>query len=298
MRYYLVVHEVSLPYIRRTVDFLHSQLSQCCDEVTLLSVAGSVDEAVIDGPATVFVIGERLPPFTRRPGCFYVYFNFSVVAVIGNPLHMSLKGAKQIWTKRRLLGQKMAQADVIFDYYPAQTRILQKRLPKPVFGFLPCSARPDAAEIPMADRAYDLCFVGGVTPRRQRVLDQAEAAGLRLSPARGHDLEDLTAQSRCTLNIHMQVSNHLEIPRIVGSLSTSTPVVTEHSHGLAEIVDSPSVQPGRAQDLIPMAQDLLADSAALETLRQRAHEAYDSYHQRASAALATSCREVQRMAAL
>lgn len=298
MRCYLVAHEASVSFIRRTIDFLTGQLSRHhgAENCFAITVPKSVDEAGIEGPAIVYIIGERLAPFTRRPDCFYVYLNFSVVAMIGNPLRMSRSGAKMIREKRWLLRHKLEQVDLILDYYPAQTRALQGKLSKPVLGFLPCSERARAPNLPLAEREFDLCFVGGVSPRRKKVLDAAAAAGLSLSPSRGADLEDLTARSRLTLNVHMQASNHLEIPRIVGSLSTATPIVTEHSHGLSEIVVSDSVCEGRAKNLIPMAQHLLADPQRLIALQNSARQAFEWYYQNACTLLEDACHEIKRRA--
>jgi hypothetical protein len=294
MSCHIAVHARSLPFIRRNVDFLLAELARAHGGAELVPVATSLDEAEIPAPAIVYVIGEGLPPFTRHPGHYYVYVNFSVVAVIGNPLALSPRGARLILKKRRMLAEKLPLCDVILDYYPAQTRVLARRLSTPVLGFLPCSTRPEAVDLPMAAREFDLCFVGAISPRRARVLAAARAAGLSLSPHDGADLEDLTARSRLTLNLHMQASNHLEIPRIVGALSTATPVVTERSHGLAEIFDGEeaAVREARIGGLVPLAERLLADAAGLEEMRDAARRGYDAYHGRASAMLAAAAAEI------
>ncbi|MCU4651931.1 hypothetical protein N8I71_03765 [Roseibacterium sp. SDUM158016] len=294
MSCHIVVHARSLPFIRRNVEFLVDELARHHGGAHLLTVEATLDEARIPAPSIVYVIGEGLPPFMRRPGLFYVYVNFSVVAFIGNPLLLSPRGARLILRKRRLMAQKLPLADVLLDYYPAQTRVLQRRLAKPVLGFLPCSKGSQEADLPMAARDFDLCFVGAISPRRQRVLEAAQAAGLRLSPHDGADLEDLTARSRLTLNLHMQASNHLEIPRIVGSLSTATPVITERSFGLAEMFGGRvgTVQEARIGALVPLAERLLADMSGLEALRAEARQAFDGYRRRASAMLAEAATEI------
>lgn len=296
MNSYLAVHARSLPYIGGIVRFLECELAANHPGLRTLAIRDSLDEAEIAAPAVVYVIGELLPPWTRRAGVTCVLVNFSVVAMIGNPLAMSLEGARLIRSKRRLLEAKLPRADAVLDYYPAQTRVLRRRLDLPVMGFLPCSDPPDLAPVPLADREFDLCFVGGLSPRRQRVLDAARAAGLGLSPSQGGDLETLSARARLTLNVHMQASNHLEIPRIVGSLSTGTPVLTEHSHGLTEVVDSESVRPARAADLVPMARAILADPAALAAMGRAADAAYADYRRRAVAALAEASAGILRRA--
>jgi hypothetical protein len=297
MQCHLVVHETSLPYIRKLVDFLRTAMTAEHGSLAFHVVAERVEDARIEAPAIVYVIGEQLPPFPRRAGIFHAYLNFSVVAPIGNPFAMSLGGAALIWRKRQMLKRKLASVDAVLDYYPAQTRALQRRLAIPVLGFLPCSSPPDRDPLPLEQREFDLCFVGGVSPRRQRVLDQARAVGLSLSPERGADLEVLSARSRLTLNVHMKASNHLEIPRIIGALSTHTPVVTENSYGLAEIVDSDSVRPGRARDLVAMAKVLLEDRATLHRLETEAAKAFKAYHARATRQMAETCRDVAALAA-
>lgn len=298
MQCHLVVHDTSIPYIRKPVEFLRRAIAAEHGTVGFHVVKERVEEAPIDAPAIVYVIGEKLAPFARRAGVFHAYFNFSVVAPIGNPFAMSPAGALLIRKKRGMLKHKLPGADVVLDYYPAQTRVLQRRLDLPVLGFLPCSLPSDRPPIPMAERDFDLCFVGGVSPRRARVLDRARAAGLTLSPERGADLEDLSARSRLTLNIHMKASNHLEIPRIIGALSTRSPVITETSHGLAEIVDSDSVRQGRARDLVAIAQTLLGDASTLDRLESEAARAFEAYHGRAVSQMAELCREVTRLAAV
>lgn len=298
MQCYLVVRERSVPYIRRILDFLHTQLSQHYEGgAKRIIVANSVDEAGITGPAIVYYIGERLGPFTRRPGCFYVFFNFSVVAMIGNPFVNSLSGLRLIRQKRWLMDRRIEGADAILDHYPAQTRVLQRKLSKPVFGFLPCGETAPVSPIPLADRDYDVCFVGGMSPRRERVLRAVKAAGLSLSPTSGHDLEDLTARSRCTLNIHMQASNHLEIPRVLGALSTASPVVSEYSYGLEDVVNSDSVLSGRARALAGMAADLIADPDRLARLTREAPLAYAGFVQAAKDQLETSLASIDRLVA-
>lgn len=296
MQAYLIVHQDSVPFIRHTIDFLLAELGRHHQSVTYLTAEHALDEVQIPAPAIVYVIGERMAWAQRQPGCFYVYLNFSVVAMIGNPLRMSLDGVRLIRKKRRFLEQKLKLADVVLDYYPAQTRALQRVLDKPVLGFLPCSLPSEGMPLAPEAREFDLCFVGTSSPRRQRVLEAARAAGLVLSPAHGMDLEDAAARSRLTLNVHMQASNHLEVPRIVGSLSCATPVVTEYSHGLAEIFSTDCVFEGPARRLVGMARKLLADPDHLAQLQQRAQEGYHSYYRKACALLEQSARDIARRA--
>lgn len=285
MKNYLIVHEVSVPYIGRIIDFICNALSNCENEFIYKVVSDTVDDADIVGPATVFIIGENLKSFSRRSGCIYAFLNFSVVTFIGNPFGVSFEGARLIRRKRKLLEEKLPGIDVLLDYYPAQTRVLQRELSLPVLGFLPCSLKRSGKMKPMADREFDVCFVGGISPRRRKVIDAIERMGLTLSPATGSDLEDIAARSRCTLNIHMQASNHLELPRIAGSLSTGTPVVTEKSYGIDEIFETDSIVSARAGRLPFAIAAMLQDRDRLPVLAQEADDAFAKYHEHATALL-------------
>ncbi|WP_172300029.1 glycosyltransferase [Pseudoruegeria sp. HB172150] len=293
MPHYLIAHEGSLPYIRSVTRFLHDTLSDQLGDVTFATAARTIDEVATAAPATVFIIGERLDPFTRRPGHGYVYFNFSVVARLGSPFATSLKGLKQIRGKQKLLRAKLPLIDAVLDYYPAQTPRLARQLPVPTAGFLPCS-EPQPQPL---TRTYDIAFVGGLNPRRQQVLDALTARGISLSPTSGADLETLTAQSRLALNVHTHRTNHLEIPRIIGALSTGTPVITEPSYGLKHLFDTPAVIEADLPDIPATAAALLADPGRLAALSAEAAAHFTAYHRRATDSLSAALAQLQRASA-
>lgn len=297
MQRILVIHENSVPYIGGTIAFLDALMRERYPRYSQIRVISSVDEAQFDGPAIIFIIGERLSTFNKRSDCIYVYMNFSVVAFIGSPISISIHGARLIWQKRQILNEKLRSIDILLDYYPAQTRILMGRLPCPVFGFLPCSQIEDDNILKLNQRSWDVCFVGGFSPRRERVLAEIRAKGLSLSPATGADLETLAAQSHITLNVHMQASNHLEIPRIIGSLSTGTPVVTEHSYGINEIVDE-GVIAGRVGQLPSLIESLISDPARLSELSLAAFSAHKRFAARARDLLHQSLDKIDSFSTL
>lgn len=286
----LVIQRYSDAYVRNFARFVHDALRRFIDPDAPLLLPNEVDDAAYP-EGLVFLIGEKFRPFTRRPGCTYVYLNLSVVSWLGNPFATSLDGHRVIRRKRRLLAGKLPLIDVLLDYYPAQTRILARRLDLPVLGFdVALAPRPP---LPPLERVHDVCFVGGINDRRREVLDRLSAAGLRLSPSEGAPIEEIAALSRLCLNIHAERSRHLETPRIVAALSVGTPVLTETSHaagafaGLPFIVDRPKAR------LAGAARELLSDPARLAALGEEAGRWYrEVYHPAAERSWRDLCRHL------
>jgi hypothetical protein len=108
---------------------------------------------------------------------------------------------------------------------------LKAELNIPVQWF-PTGVMPVADPIPFSQRKYDIGFVGGNSPRRERLLHRLAGSGYTLSPQEGVVFEEAIAQSKISLNIHMHKSLHLEYPRILGSFSTGAALITEKSHGM------------------------------------------------------------------
>jgi hypothetical protein len=254
----------------------------------------SVDSVETGSAELIFVIGENLGRFKRRAGCRYVYLNFSVVTLLGNPFQSSIKGIRLIRYKRRLLWKKLDLFDALLDYYPPQTRRLVQALDIPVIGFVPWVAPASVQhKIALEDRPYDVGFVGGLTLRRQRVLDKLRAAGCVISPASGVDAEEIAAQSRCTLNIHMQRSNHLEIPRVMGALAAS-PLITEDSYGIHELLPRGIVLSAPYLKIVDQTLAILTDPEGLETTAELARRWYcEVGAPRFKAAFISAVKEIQ-----
>lgn len=253
----LVVHDFSYGFVRRFVDHLHGLIRRHLDPQSELFICSEVDAAAYpDG--LVFMIGENLPAFRRRPGCVYAYLNFSVVTLLGSPFAASLGGHRQVLRKRRMFSGKLPLIDMLLDYYPPQTARLETALSLPVMGFdvAVAPSQPDRT----APSEYDVCFVGSMTPRRRRVLDDIKAKGIRLSPSQGAPIEEVAARSDLCLNIHTERSNHLEVPRFVAALSTGCPMVSETSFGIDAL--------GAGDFVIERPLPSLAD-AVLESLQDR-----------------------------
>lgn len=278
-RAYLIIQKVSFDHVSHVARFIHGTLRDSFGPDTNLIVCDQIDEADHVDNAIIFVIGEGFRPHTRRPGCTYVYLNFSIVAVMGNPLHMSKVGWSAIRRKRRMLIEKQAGFDVLLDYFGPQTLRLQRQMDMPVFGF-GVAVDPGAinTSTPMSDRPFDVCFVGSMTPRRQKVMDALAALGLRVSPHSGVVYEDIAAQSRCCINIHAHRSNHLETPRIIGAMAAGIPVVTEPSYGLGELLPPDLVTTSRLGHLPETVRGLLNKPDMLVRNQQAVRNWYEKIY--------------------
>ena len=283
MRAYLIIQSLSYEHVRNIAHFIHRRLQVCFGEDACLVRTDEIDAVDYDENAVVLVIGERFRRHTRRPSCLYVYLNFSVLAFMGNPWKSSPEGVRAILRKRRLLFEKVDLYDAVLDYFPPQTERLRKSLPQPVLGF-PVAIDQQELTPPagIAERALDLCFVGGSSPRRKTVLKAIDRLALQRSPGSGVVFEDMAASSKLCLNIHSVRSNHLETPRIIGAIASGCPVLTEPCYGLETLVPLELVETASPRRMAQRARALLEDQEALQTMQDRAfHWHWSRYHPQA-----------------
>ncbi|MFV2053304.1 hypothetical protein [Aliiroseovarius sp. YM-037] len=291
---YLIVQDVSFAYVRNVALFIHRMLRQTFGEVAELIVCPELDDATYSDGALIFVIGENFKRHQRRPRCRYVYLNFSVVEILGNPLSIGRAGWHMIRRKRAMLDEKSDLYDVLLDYYPPQTRVLARQWDMPVQGFdVAVHPKNLPATIPFPDRPFDVCFVGGMSERRRLVVDALKARGFTVSPHQDVVFEDAAAQSRCCLNIHSLRSNHLETPRIVGALAVGTPVVSEHSYGLGGLLPEDLRRSARLGRLADAVEGLLNDAEWAALLGRRSQKWYaETYLSKAEENWRKICRDV------
>lgn len=271
----LIVQNVSFAHVRNVALFVQTMLQRHIDPDTQLILCDQIDQASYDDGSTVFVIGEGFARHHRRAGCFYVYLNFSIVEVLGNPLKLSREGWSAIRRKKRMMREKIDLYDLVLDYLAPQTALLARKLPQPVLTFpVGIADRPKADQLPLEDRPYDVCFVGALTPRRIDILDALAARGWRLSPHREVVFEDIAARSKCCLNIHAFRSNHLETPRIIGSFSASCPIFTENSFGLQSLAPNGTYVSAKRSNLVDQVSHFLNRPTELAALHSRATRWY------------------------
>jgi len=264
---YLVVQAESFRHVRNTTLFIHRTLQSNFGDQAELIICDEIDAAAYADGSLVFVIGENFARHTRQPGCRYIYLNFSIVVMLGNPLKTGRQGWKAIRRKKGMMLDKLDLYDALFDYFPPQTSILQRRLSLPVRGFqiaVHPDDLPDAR--PLQKRDYDVCFVGGITERRRDVIDKLQARGVSLSPQRDVVFEEVATQSRCCLNLHAQRSNHLETPRIIGAIAASCPVVSEKSYGLETLIPDDLLVTASLSQLADQVEALLNNPSRLQSL--------------------------------
>ncbi len=292
----LIVHKFSFLYIRHVVTHIHRSLKRGFGDCDLHFVA-EIDEAPVEDGSLVFVIGENLGRHERRPGCTYIFLNFSVVTHLGNPLNASPQGWRAIWRKARLLQTKLDLFDVLLDYWEPQTLNLQRKLSVPVRHF-PCAVGMDDMPdlVPLNERAFDVCFVGSENPRRAKVLEAIRDAGLTLSPQKDVVFEEVAAQSRICLNVHSHRSNHLETPRLVGAMAANCPVVSERAFGIAEFAPEGTVTTAEIAEIPNRIKALLDRPQVLQTQMDRASDWYQgTYLPRAEAQWTALCAELAQM---
>ncbi|NSX54698.1 hypothetical protein [Parasulfitobacter algicola] len=293
----LIVQTVSMGYIRNIVTFIHDSIKQSFGADAPLFLVNEIDQASYPPDSAVFVIGESFQRHTRRDGCRYIYLNFSVLRVMGNPLMTGRQGWKAVQRKKALLADKLDLYDMLLDYLPPQTRILQRQLDLPVRSFKPCidpAAMPQA--LPLQERLYDVCFVGKPTKRRSEITMALQEKGLKLSPQTDVVFEEMAAQSKCCLNFHAERSNHLETPRIVGALAAQCPVVTENSYGLRDLLPPHLILQARKSALPGVVAALLQDKRRLQDLCNASHKWFrDTYLPQARSEWRNLCQEIIKL---
>ncbi|CAN5533072.1 hypothetical protein BH11PSE7_BH11PSE7_11200 [soil metagenome] len=139
-------------------------------------------------------------------------------------------------------------------------------------GYVPELTRIEAAP----EQDIDVLFVGSMNPRRQAVVDQMGALGLRVGAAfgvYGKDRDALIARARLQLNVHHYDAKVLEMVRISYLLANRCAVLSEHSSNRAE---DAALEEGVAfadyAGLAQRARDLIDAPQALEQLRQKGFE--------------------------
>jgi len=296
----LVASKSSLPYIRRASEALMRQIQDVYGQDSFFVSCDRLDDLPEDFADIVFIIGEGLRVVDRIKARRIVFINFSVVCLVGGLSGFSLDGWRLLKRKRKLLDEKLPFVDAILDYYPAQTKILQRKLNKPVFGFLPCTTTEDQysdwKSFDLCDRPFDVSFVGGGSPRRRKIIDRLKSKGVTFGPSSGRDIEDLASQARITLNLRMHRSGHLEIPRIAGGLAAGSIVVSEDAPGLAEVFGERNIIVSKYNGLVSSVISLLENKALQEEMCIRTRSWYRQvYIPRAEALLRHSLEGIRDM---
>lgn len=163
---------------------------------------------------------------------------------------------------------------VVWDFSPANLVRLRglgiadaRHMP---IGYAAC-----LAAIPAIEEDIDLLFYGMVTPHRQAILAELQAAGMGvvvLAGLYGAERDAWIARARVVLNLHAAPGGLFEAPRVCHLLANRKAVVSECAHPEemdADLKDGVAAVP--AAGIADACRRLLADAASRESLAAEGH---------------------------
>jgi hypothetical protein len=217
----------------------------------------------------VFLFGQETKLTCKSNGSFVIYVCLSAFLNARGFLSQSINGFRLL--RRRKLKFKnniLPFIDGIIDFYPKHTDALRRKYGKRLFvgSFLPNSLNPPSSFISLPNRKYDICIVGSPTARRRRVWKELERLGLKLSPYTSKSLHQTIADSRLVLNIHSELYDNLELPRIIAAFKCGTSVLTEKCHGMEDVIPSDLIFCESYRKLSSTSLKLSANSLALSSM--------------------------------
>jgi hypothetical protein len=230
---YLLINAISYPYLTLAADYIADALRRHSTHSTRVAICNTIAEARVEPGSAVFVIGDPFYDFPKPPGCKFVFINFSLLRAMGPTKRYSQAARNWINKKAAALAAKARAFDYILDVYPEQAPLLQAVHGVPVLPFklgIAPFARPTSAPL------YDVCVVGGLSPRRMVLIERLRRLGLNLSPTYGVVLEEIAARSKTVLNVQALRSLNVEMPRVIGALLSGATLVCETSEPLAHSV--------------------------------------------------------------
>jgi len=271
----LLVHEASVPYVRSVVEFVRHQLSLHLGGEPFYAECADVASAGVPAGSLVFLVGAGFPRYARQPGCRYVFINFSLVRKLRWWMPISTAAARWMRAQRRALLTKRDLYDMVLDFHPRQTRLLQKELARvPVRTFMtgvPIDARRHTAT-PLASRRWDVCFTGTDSPRRTRIRALLESRGIAVSPGTAPGLGTVIGDCRLVANVHFADCDTLEAPRIVHAFTAGVCLVTEPCYGLTDLAPTSCYVCVSYRRIPEAISDLLRNTARIEEISRRAAE--------------------------
>lgn len=140
---------------------------------------------------------------------------------------------------------------------------------------VPIGYTPNLTRIPKGRaKDIDVLFYGWVTPRREKVLKDLEAAGLRvvtLNGVYGGGRDSLISRAKVVLNVHHDGRELFEIVRVSYLLANGKCVVSEVSADDDEYSDLP-IQRAPYEGLIDACRSPLAPEAAASAFAKRDYQ--------------------------
>jgi hypothetical protein len=266
----LLVHKTSLLYLGPVVSYIRQQMTLALRYEPLYEECVDVASVGLRPKTLAFIIGDGFPRFQRRNGCRYVFINFSLLRKLRWWLPIPPSASRWIRQKRRQFLEKQDLYDMILDFHPVQTRLLQESGPDEVSvrHFMTGALTSDEGtdRIPLRFRKWDVCFIGTDSPRRHRIRKTLQSRGMIVSPNTTNNLGEVIRQSRLVANVHFVRCDTLEAPRIVHSLSLGACLVTERCYGLGGVAPSNCYVSVPYRQVAVTIERLLKSPATIETI--------------------------------
>jgi hypothetical protein len=270
----LLVHTASVPYIQSVVAYIRQQLSSHLSRPPLYFECSDVSATELPVGTLAFVIGDGFPRFERRPGCRYVFVNFSLVRKLRWWRPLPWAATRWIRSKQRGFAATRELYDMVLDFHPRQTRLLQREVAgrTPIRHFMTgvVSAADRCPQVPLSLRQWDVCLVGTDSSRRARLRGSLESLDVRVSPATASSLDEVLQQCRLVANVHFAPCDTLEAPRVIHALSAGVCLVTEPCYRLEEIATADCYFSVPYRHMPATIARLLRDPTKLEDVSARA----------------------------
>lgn len=165
----------------------------------------------------------------------------------------------------------------VWDYNANNVKRLQEAGVQDIH-YVPIAYSPQMSIVnPNVTQDIDVLFYGGMSERRQKVLDAIRAKGLNLVATdthpwmMGHQRDDYIARAKVVLNVHhFEKTNIFEIARVSYLLSNRKAVVSEIAEG-TDIDDDvrQSIASAGIDDLAQLCFELVHDEPRRRALEQK-----------------------------
>ena len=208
--------------------------------------------------------------------------------LLGEDLLRSLPPDSIIYNSERMAAESPAATDrymhalrshQVWDYSADNVRCMRD------FGvglvrYVPLGYVPELSRIGPVVEDIDVLFYGSASPRRQAILDELKARGLKivqLDGTYGEERDRVIARAKVVLSIHRTESKVFEIVRCAYLLTNFKAVVAEC--GPDTVVEADIREAVRAvpySGLVAACVELLADDGARRTLATRGHEVFSA----------------------
>lgn len=187
-------------------------------------------------------------------------------SILFNLEQMSAPGS--LWNNRKYVEYQLRRFSV-WDYSRRNIDYLRDDLNIPDCTFVQLGYVPEMTRLaPDFPKDIDVLFYGAPNPRREEILQQLAAAGVRMGTlhhAYGGDRDHAIARARLVLNVHFYSPATLELPRLGYLWANRKPVVSECGPDTEQFPGLENACAYAAYDeIVPTVRALLAAPAVLD----------------------------------